>query len=66
MTFTIEAQAVPNSGLKGKDQSSKNDVERDRTDAILCRFHSERALNNAEQIDGIAQYLEWEDSSTAG
>jgi uncharacterized protein len=30
-----------------------NDVERDRMDAILSRFHSEDAMNNAEQIDGF-------------
>jgi hypothetical protein len=30
-----------------------NDVERYRMDAILSRFHSEDAINNAEQIDGF-------------
>jgi uncharacterized protein len=30
-----------------------NDVERDRLDAILSRFHSEDAMNNAEEIDGF-------------
>jgi uncharacterized protein len=30
-----------------------NDVERDRMDAILSRFHSEDAMNSAEQIDGF-------------
>ena len=30
-----------------------NDAERDRMDAILSRFHSESAMNNAEEIDGF-------------
>ena len=30
-----------------------NDVERDRMDAILSRFHSEDAIHNAEEVDGF-------------
>jgi hypothetical protein len=30
-----------------------NDAERDRMDAMLSRFRSESAMNNAEQIDGF-------------
>jgi hypothetical protein len=30
-----------------------NDVERDRMDAMLSRFRSESAMNNAEQINGF-------------
>jgi uncharacterized protein YecA (UPF0149 family) len=30
-----------------------NDVERDRMDAILSRFHSEDAMHNAEEVDGF-------------
>ena len=30
-----------------------NDVERDRMNAILSRFHSEDAMNNAEEVDGF-------------
>ena len=30
-----------------------NDVERDRMDAILSRFHSENAIHNAEEVDGF-------------
>ena len=32
---------------------SLNDVERDRMNAILSRFHSEDAMHNAEKIDGF-------------
>jgi uncharacterized protein len=30
-----------------------NDAERDRMGAILSRFHSQYALNNAEKVDGF-------------
>jgi uncharacterized protein len=30
-----------------------NDAERDRLDAILSRFHSEDAINSAEEVDGF-------------
>ena len=30
-----------------------NDVERDRMDTILSRFHSEDAMHNAEEVDGF-------------
>jgi uncharacterized protein len=30
-----------------------NDVERDRMNAILSRFHSEHAMHNAEEVDGF-------------
>jgi uncharacterized protein len=30
-----------------------NDAERDRMDAMLSRFRSERAMNNLEEIDGF-------------
>ena len=30
-----------------------NDAERDRMDAILSRFHSQYALNNADKVDGF-------------
>ena len=30
-----------------------NDAERDRMDAMLSRFHSKSAMNNAEEVDGF-------------
>jgi hypothetical protein len=30
-----------------------NDVERERMNAILSRFHSENAIHNAEEVDGF-------------
>ena len=30
-----------------------NDVERDRMNAILARFHSEDGIHNAEEVDGF-------------
>jgi hypothetical protein len=30
-----------------------NDVERDRMDAILSRFHGEGAMRSAEEVDGF-------------
>jgi uncharacterized protein len=50
---------IPNSDFKRENMSPPqkdrplDDAERDRLDAILSRFHSQYALNNAEKVDGF-------------
>ena len=59
VTFAIKPQMIPNSDFKRENMSPPqkdrplDDAERDRLDAILSRFHSQYALNNAEKVDGF-------------